>query len=173
MALTSSVCPENFLTGSSSPTLHTTMLLSVEHLYKYIYIYYAWTSYMNPPYPIRVYAYCVDTPYTHSYWHAAHYIYIYTIYIYTMWRTVDKCTTYIYLHMYRYINTAGGESQRTARVVVTGGACPVVTGGVISNIRGSKGAPYIFAGTVLRNQCGRLSRVVTLTKVSLRRGKCR
>jgi hypothetical protein len=27
--------------------------------------------------------------------------------------------------------------------------------------------------TVLRNQCGRLSRVVTLTKVSLRRGKCR
>ena len=29
---------------------------------------------------------------------------------------------------------------------VTGGACPVVTGGVISNMRGSKGAPYIFAG---------------------------
>ena len=27
--------------------------------------------------------------------------------------------------------------------------------------------------TVLRNQCGRLSRVVTLTKVWLRRGKCR
>ena len=27
--------------------------------------------------------------------------------------------------------------------------------------------------TVLRNQCGRLSRVVTLTKVSLGRGKCR
>ena len=30
-----------------------------------------------------------------------------------------------------------------------------------------------FWRTVLRNQCGRLSRVVTLTKVSLGRGKCR
>ena len=32
MALTSSVCPENFLTGCSSPTLQTKMVLSVEHV---------------------------------------------------------------------------------------------------------------------------------------------
>jgi len=30
MAFTSSVCPENFLTACSSPTLHTKMVLSVE-----------------------------------------------------------------------------------------------------------------------------------------------